>query len=75
MTDIDEYPIVVFHTPSDGLWVAKVPDLSGCSAHGETPEEAVSEVRIAMRGWLEVAREIGKPIPAPSNYRRIQAVG
>jgi predicted RNase H-like HicB family nuclease len=75
MTDVDQYPIVVFHTPSDGLWVAKVPDLPGCSAHGETPEEAVKEVRIAMGGWLEVAREIGRPIPEPSNYEEIRAAG
>ena len=63
MTD---YPILVFRTPSDGLYVAKVPDLPGCSAHGETPEEAVREVRIAQELWLEVAREIGKPIPEPT---------
>ena len=75
MTTPPEYPIIVFHTPSDGLWVAKVPDLPGCSAYGETPEEAVREVGIAMQGWLEVAREIGKPIPEPSSYEEIQAAG
>lgn len=61
-----EYPIVLFRTPSDGLWMAKVPDLPGCSAHGETPEEAVREIRVAMDLWLEVAHEDGVRIPPPT---------
>ena len=72
MTD---YPIILFHTPSDGLWMAKVPDLPGCSAHGETPEEALREVKIAMELWLEVAREIGKPIPSATLQPELCAAG
>lgn len=63
MTD---YPIVIFRTPSDELWVAKVPDLPGCSAHGDTAEEALREVQVALELWLEVAKEVGKPIPMPT---------
>ena len=36
-----------------------------CSAHGDTPEQAVAELRVAMELWLEVAREEGWPIPEP----------
>jgi predicted RNase H-like HicB family nuclease len=72
MTD---YPIILFHTPSDGLWMAKVPDLPGCSAHGETPEEALREVKIAMELWLEIAHEIGKPIPSPTLQPELCAAG
>jgi predicted RNase H-like HicB family nuclease len=61
-----EYPILVYYTEEDGGYFAVVPDLPGCSAHGETPEEAVREAQVAQRLWLEVAREIGKPIPAPT---------
>lgn len=57
------YHINVFWYPDDDCWVADVPDLKSCSAHGDTPLEAVAEVEMAMQGWLEVARERGFPIP------------
>ena len=45
------YPIVVYHTPEDGGYFATVPDLPGCTAHGETPEEALREALVAQEGW------------------------
>lgn len=75
MTEVNDYPIVVFHPPSDGGWVATIPDLPGGSAHGETPDEALDDVSIAMGGWLEVARDIGKPFPEPTHHAEIWAVG
>ncbi len=65
---INHYHIDVFWWPEDGCWVANVPDLEGCSAHGDTPEEAAREVSVAMELWLEVAANHGDPIPQPS-YR------
>jgi predicted RNase H-like HicB family nuclease len=62
------YAINVFWSEEDGVWVADVPDLKSCSAFGETPEQAVAELRVAMEAWLEVARENGLPIPEP-RYR------
>ncbi len=62
------YHINVFWWDPDQRWVADVPDLKSCSAHGATPHEAVSEVQIAMDLWLEVARERGMDIPSPK-YR------
>jgi predicted RNase H-like HicB family nuclease len=57
------YHINVFWSDEDGCWIADVPDLRYCSAHGDTPAEAVAQVREAMDGWLQVARERGLPIP------------
>jgi predicted RNase H-like HicB family nuclease len=62
------YAIVVFWSDEDSAWVADVPDLKSCSAFGDTPEEAVAEVRVAMEAWLAAAREAGHPIPEP-RYR------
>jgi predicted RNase H-like HicB family nuclease len=67
MTD-PHYHINVFWSDEDDCWIADVPDLRYCSAHGDTPSEAVDEVRAAMQGWLEVARDKGMVIPEPS-YR------
>jgi predicted RNase H-like HicB family nuclease len=63
-----DYHINVFYSEEDESWVADIPDLEGCSALGDTPEEAVREVQIAKRLWLEVSRERGWPIPEP-RYR------
>jgi predicted RNase H-like HicB family nuclease len=35
------------------------------ATHGDTPEQAISELRTAMELWLEVAREEGWPLPEP----------
>ncbi|MBJ7596295.1 MAG: type II toxin-antitoxin system HicB family antitoxin [Candidatus Dormibacteraeota bacterium] len=65
MTD---YHINVFYSTEDGGWVADIPDLQYCSAFGDTPAEAVTEVLVAKQAWLEAALEEGKPIPPPK-YR------
>ena len=63
-----DYHINVFWSDEDKCYVADIPDLKYCSAFGATPEDAVREVMIAKEGWLETAREEGKPIPRP-RYR------
>lgn len=70
-----DYHINLFLNEADGLWVADIPDLPGCSAHGETPEEAAREIQLAKTGWLEVAKEIGKPIPEPTYRPAIYQAG
>ncbi len=60
------YPVIIVWSQEDEAYVAKAPDLRGCAAHGETPDQALRELRTAMQGWLQAARELGKPIPKPS---------
>lgn len=59
------YHINVFWSEEDECWIADVPDLRYCSAHGETPEEAIAEIRVAMGLWIEVALERGQEPPEP----------
>ena len=63
-----DYHINVFHSEDDECYVADIPDLQYCAALGDTPEEALAEVRKAMTAWIEAAREEGKPVPPP-RYR------
>lgn len=60
------YPMLIFWSDEDESYIGVVPDLEGCSAFGDTPEEALHELQIAMELWLEVARESGFSIPVPS---------
>jgi predicted RNase H-like HicB family nuclease len=62
------YHINLFWSREDGCWIADIPDLEYCSAHGKTPAEALREVEQALEAWLDVAREEGKKIPEP-RYR------
>ena len=62
------YHINLFWDKRSDRWVAAVPDLPGCSAHGATPAEAAAEVQVAIQAWLETARAEGLAIPEP-RYR------
>ena len=62
------YHINLFWSDEDDLWIADVPDLKYCSSHGDSPEQAVANIRDAIEGWLAVARDSGFPIPEP-RYR------
>lgn len=70
-----DYNITVCHSPEDGGYIADLPDLKFCSAFGKTPEEAVRELQIAKKAWLETCRARGKPIPKPLYRPAIYAVG
>lgn len=65
-----DYHINIFHSKEDEGYIADVPDLSMCSAFGNSPAEALAEVEIAKQLWLEAARAEGKPIPRP-RYRPV----
>lgn len=63
-----DYPVIVQPlTPDDGGgFLAIVPDLPGCMSDGETPEEALVNVRDAILTWIEAAGDMGHPVPPPS---------
>jgi len=63
-----KYSISIQYDNTDKIYVASVPELEGCMAHGKTPEEAAREIQTAIRGWLKVAREKGFEIPEPLMY-------
>jgi predicted RNase H-like HicB family nuclease len=65
-----DYHINIFYSEEDEGYIADIPDLEACSAFGETPAEALAQVELAKKAWLETAREEGKPIPAPT-YRPV----
>jgi len=62
---MNHYHINIFYSEDDGGFIADIPDLKYCSAFGVTPNEALAEVLIAQKLWLEVAREDNAEIPEP----------
>ena len=67
MTLSAPYCIEVYWSAEDDAWIADVPDLRYCTAHGPTAHEAVAEVELTMELWLEAARSDGRPVPEPSS--------
>jgi predicted RNase H-like HicB family nuclease len=62
------YHINLFWSAEDECWIADVPDLKPCSAHGDTGAEALANINDAIEGWLAVAQDRGFPIP-DARYR------
>lgn len=63
------YPFIVEQVEEeDGstYWAAEVPDLPGCVATGDTPEELFETVADMIEAWIETARSRGQEIPEPS---------
>lgn len=63
---MNKYHINVFYSEDDEGFIADIPDLKYCSAFGDTPQEAVQEVMIALELWLEEAKERKMVIPEPT---------
>lgn len=67
------YEIILYWSEEDEAFVAEVPELPGCTAHGDTQEAALARAKEAMQLWIETAREFGDPVPTPKGRRLIYA--
>ena len=71
---MSKYAIEIFYSEEDEGYIAVMPELPGCSAYGETEEEALAEIKIAMSLWLETAKQESRPIPTPRGKELLRAV-
>ena len=68
-----KYEIILYWSDADRAFVAEVPELPGCMAHGDTQEAALMNVNQAMDLWVDTAKEFGDPIPEPKGERLMLA--
>lgn len=68
-----KFEIILYWSDEDRAFVAEVPELPGCMAHGDNQEEALRHVNDAMQLWIDTAREFGDPIPEPKGERLMLA--
>jgi len=59
------YEIIIYWSQADEAFIAEVPELPGCAADGKTYKEALANVEVIIQEWLETAKELGRPVPAP----------
>jgi predicted RNase H-like HicB family nuclease len=69
-----KYAIEIFYSEEDEGYIAVVPELPGCSAFGETEEEALQEVKIAMDLWITTAKKEGRSVPRPMGKELLRYV-
>jgi len=70
---MNKYEVIIYWSNEDNVFVAEVPELPGCSAHGPTQEAALASAQEAIGLWIETAHEFGNPIPEPKGRRLILA--
>ena len=64
-----KYEIIIYWSDDDQAFVAEVPELPGCAAHGDSPDAALSSCKDAIDLWIDAAKESGRPVPAPKGRR------
>ena len=57
------YEVILYWSGEDEAFIAEVPELPGCAADGATYQEALANVEVIIREWIETAREEHRPIP------------
>ncbi len=65
MVEIIQYEIVLSWSREDQAFIAEVPELPGCAADGASYQEALANVELVIREWIETARELNRPVPEP----------
>lgn len=65
------YEIIICWSNEDKTFIAEVPELPDCAAHGEPTEKALKNAKEAIQLWIDTAKEFGDPIPEPKGERLI----
>jgi len=68
-----KYEVIIYWSKEDDAYIAEVPQLAGCAAHGDSQEEALRNAQDAISLWVETAKEFGDSIPEPVGRRLVFA--
>ena len=65
---------VTLEQDEDGYIVVSCPALPGCHSQGITEEEAMANIREAIRGYVASMRRHGEPAPTIKDTREVVVV-
>ncbi len=54
---------VVLYTDEENFWVAECPSLPGCNSQGDSREQAIENIKDAIKGYIEAMKEDDLPVP------------
>jgi predicted RNase H-like HicB family nuclease len=64
---------VTLDRDEDGVWVVECPSIPGCVSQGETKEEALENIKDAIRLCLEARAEMGYPLTIETRQVEVAA--
>ena len=67
------YEIIIYWSDEDKVYVAEVPELPGCAAHGKKYDKALASAQDAIKLWIDTAKEFGDSITEPKGRRLMLA--
>ncbi len=59
------YEVIIYWSEEDKAYIAEAPELPGCMADGTTYQDALKNVEVVIKEWIETAKDLGRPIPEP----------
>jgi len=68
-----KYEVILYWNQEDQIFVAEVPELPGCMAHGDGQEITLKNINEAIQLWIDTAKEFGDPVPEPKGQRLMLA--
>jgi len=68
-----KYELIIYWSQEDQVFIAEVPELPGCIAHGNTQETALKNVHEAIQLWIDTAKEFGDRVPEAKGQRLMLA--
>lgn len=54
------FKVVIMYDPEYAEYVVDVPELVGCMSQGKTIDEALNNIKDAIKGWLYVEEKHGR---------------
>ncbi len=64
---------VILYRDEDDYWIVECPSLKGCVSQGKTKEEAITNIKEAIAGYIAALQEDGLPIPE-ENFERFLVI-
>ena len=61
---------IIIEEDEDGMFVAECPSLPGCISQGKTRKEALTNIKDAIKGYLQSLKKHNEPVP-PSVYEEM----
>ncbi|HHT9125050.1 MAG TPA: type II toxin-antitoxin system HicB family antitoxin [Candidatus Brocadiia bacterium] len=57
-----KFKVVIIYDPEYDGYVVDVPELAGCMSQGKTIDEALTNIKDAIKGWLHVEEKHGRAV-------------
>jgi predicted RNase H-like HicB family nuclease len=68
-----KYEVIIYWSNDNASFIAEVPELPGCIAHGATQSDALNSANEAIELWLATAQGLGRAVPEPKGRRLLYA--